>query len=125
MRLTPIFVPILFVTVVLSGCSTQTVTGSEKVKAQDNQFSPNSLSIVENDKVEWTNDGQNLHSITIHKVGDPVTTTKKDTDIAKGTSTDFAFTEDGTFHVYCKYHSGGSAGNFDNGMVMTITVKAK
>lgn len=107
---------------VVSGCMGGDATS---VSAKDDKFEPNSLSITENDKVKWTNDGARLHSVTIHKVGDPATQTKKDTDIAKGTSTEFSFTEDGTFHVYCKYHSAGATGTFDNGMVMTVTVKAK
>jgi len=97
-------------------------SGGKTVSATDSQFTPNSLSVKQNDKVTWTNDGSAMHSVTIHKAGDAVTVTKKDSDIAKGTSTDFTFQETGTFHVYCKYHSGGATGSFSNGMVMTITV---
>lgn len=121
---TAFLIGIVSVTVLLAGC-TSGGEAAKDVRAKDDKFEPNSVSLNENEKIKWTNDGANLHSVTIHKVGDAVTQTKKDTDIAAGTSTEFTFSEDGTFHVYCKYHSGGSAGTFNNGMVMTVTVKAK
>lgn len=111
-------------TMLLSGCASGEAAAKD-VRAKDDKFEPNSVNLNENERIKWTNDGQNLHSVTIHKVGDAATQTKKDTDIAAGTSTEFTFSEDGTFHVYCKYHSGGTAGQFSNGMVMTVTVKAK
>lgn len=101
-----------------AGCMGKTKT----VSATDSQFTPNSLSISQNDKVKWTNDGTMRHNVGIHKVGEPATTTKKDTDIEKGTSTDYKFEETGTFHVFCKYHSSGAAGTYNTGMVMTVTV---
>lgn len=104
-----------------SGC---TMGGGEKVSAKDNMFEPNTLSIKQNTEVTWTNDGNNAHAVAIHKVPDPVTTTKKNDELPKGTSTSYKFEETGTFHVYCKYHSGGAAGSFSNGMVMTVTVTA-
>jgi plastocyanin len=116
---------VLLITLVLgtfmSGC-TMMGGGSKTVSATDNQFSPNTLSIKQNTQVTWKNDGSNTHSVTIHKVGDGSATTKKDTDIQKGTSTNFKFEETGTFHVFCKYHSAGSAGQYGTGMVMTVTV---
>lgn len=115
---------VVLMTFLLAGCTSDSGVAKD-VRAKDNKFEPNSVSLNENEKIKWTNDGQNTHSVTIHKVGDAVTQTKKDTDITKGTSTEFTFSEDGEFHVYCKYHSGGSAGTFDNGMVMKVTVKPK
>lgn len=108
----------------LSGCTGMGSSAAVKVSATDNQFNPNSKSIKQNTEMTWTNDGNNRHSITIHKVGDAVTTTKIDRDIEKGTSTTYKFEETGTYHVYCKYHSGGTAGSFGDGMVMTVTVTA-
>jgi plastocyanin len=110
----------LVLAIAASGC----MGGATKVSATDNAFTPNSANAKQNEEFSWKNDGENLHSVTIHKVGDPVTTTKKDTDIAKGTSTAYKFEETGTYHVYCKYHSGGAAGQFGSGMVMTVTVAA-
>lgn len=96
----------------------------EQVSATENQFTPNSLSIDQNVEVVWKNNGQQVHSVTIHKAGDPPTTTKLDRDITSGTETSYKFEETGTFHVYCKYHSGGATGQFTTGMVMTVTVTA-
>lgn len=115
------FLAIGIMVTAFSGC--MGLGASEKVSATDNQFTPNSLTLKQNGVTEWKNDGSNRHSITIHKVGDPVTQTKKDTDITAGTNTDHKFQETGTYHVYCKYHSSGAAGQFSNGMVMTITVE--
>lgn len=104
-----------------SGC---TMGGGETVSAKDNMYEPNTLSVKQNDEVTWKNDGNNRHTVTIHKVGDPVTTTKKDTEIPSGSSTSYKFEETGTFHVYCTLHSAGKTGQFGNGMVMTVTVAA-
>lgn len=123
MRILMIAIAALLLPLWLSGCSTQRVTGPEEVHANDNQFDPVSLKVKENDKVKWTNHGQNTHSVVIHKAGDSITTLKKDTDLAVGTSTEYTFAEEGTYHVYCKYHSGGTTGNFGTGMVMTVTVE--
>lgn len=123
MRKAIVAVAALWLALVLSGCSTQRVTGPEDVHALDNRYDPVSFTIKENDKVKWTNHGQNPHTVTIHKAGDSFTTTKKDTPIAVGTSTEFTFTEEGTYHVYCKNHSAGAAGSFNDGMVMTVTVE--
>lgn len=106
--------------VALSGC-TDGKSGNT-VSATDNQFTPNTMTVKEDTAVSFKNDGNVLHSVTVHKVGDPATQTKKDTDIAKDASTTYEFPDAGTYHVYCKYHSGGAAGNFGTGMVMTVTV---
>jgi plastocyanin len=114
----------------LSGCTTKMGGGSDNedglmsdVSATDNQFTPNSLNLKENQGITVKNDGNSLHSVTVHKAGDAATSTKKDADIAKGTSTDYTFDESGTFHVFCKYHSGGLTGDYSTGMVLTVTVK--
>jgi plastocyanin len=114
----------LVLAVAVSGCAGLGGSKAEKISATDNQFTPNSKSVKQNTEMTWTNNGDAAHTVTIHKVNDPVTTTKKDTEIAKGTSTTYKFEETGTYHVYCKYHSGGTAGSFGNGMVMTVTVTA-
>ena len=106
-----------------SGC-TMLGGGGQTVAAKDNMFEPNTLSIKQNDEVTWNNEGSNRHTVTIHKVGDPVTTTKKDTEIAAGSGTSYKFEETGTFHVYCTLHSAGKTGSFSSGMVMTVTVAA-
>lgn len=123
MRILMIAIAAMLLPLWLSGCSTQRVTGPEEVHANDNQFDPVSLKVKENDKVKWTNHGQNTHTVTIHKVGDPITTLKKDTTLDVGASTEYTFPEEGTYHVYCKYHSQGSTGMFSSGMVMTVTVE--
>ena len=123
MRTLVILCRLLFL-VASSGCTMIGDQRKEQVSATENQFTPNSLSIDQNVEVNWKNDGQQVHSVTIHKAGDPLTSTKKNTDITSGTETSYKFEETGTFHVYCKYHSGGSTGQFTSGMVMTITVTA-
>lgn len=110
---------VILLAIATSGC---TGAAGTTISAGDNMFTPNSANAKQNDEFSWKNDGNNLHSVTIHKVGDPLTTTKKDTDIAKATSTSYKFEETGTYHVYCKYHSGGATGQFGSGMVMTVTV---
>ena len=105
--------------VAISGCMGGT-KGSTSVSAKDNQFDPNSLSLKQNDMINVKNTGANLHSVTVHKVGDTVTTTKRDTDIQPNASTEYKFEETGTFHVYCKYHT--PPGQFSTGMVLTVTV---
>lgn len=92
------------------------------VIVSDNLFTPTTLASAHPANVAWKNDGGARHSITIHQAGRAVTDHAKDTDLLAGASTDFTFAEAGTFHVYCKYHSSGSSGNFGSGMVMTITV---
>lgn len=106
-----------------SGC-TMLGGGDMTIAAKDNMFEPNTASIKQNDVVTWKNEGSNRHTVTIHKGGDALTTTKKDTEIAAGSSTEYKFEETGTFHVYCTLHSAGKTGQFTNGMVMTVTVTA-
>jgi len=123
MRSIPNLLIAIVVALTLSGCTMNDKgQATTAVAAKDNQFEPNTLSLKENAKITVKNEGDNLHSVTVHKAGDPATQTKKDTDIAKGTSTEYTFDESGTFHVYCKYHSGGAAGSFGSGMVLTVTV---
>lgn len=111
----------LVVSVGFSGCTGNTGGATTKdVSATDNQFDPNTLELKEGSMIAVKNNGENLHSVTVHKVNDPATTTKKDTNIEKGASTDYKFEESGTYHVYCKYHT--PPGQFQTGMVLTVTV---
>jgi plastocyanin len=114
----------LLIAFVLAGCSHggQPAAGPD-VEARDNRYEPNSLTVSQNDRVTCENVGQNEHTVTIHKAGEPLTQTRKDTEISPGASTDYRFEETGTYHVYCRYHSAGTAGDFEDGMVLTITVQ--
>jgi len=88
------------------------------VRAEDNRFNPTSMTIDAGTEVHFENVGQNEHTVTIHKVPDPPTTTVKDDEIQPGEDTHYTFAEAGTYHAWCKYH-----GTMTTGMTMTITVE--
>lgn len=63
------------------------------------------------------------HTVTIHRLGDPTGQYVHDAPINSGAATvTFTFDEAGTFHVFCKPHSEGDSGNYEDGMVSVIRV---
>lgn len=88
---------------------------AETVEALDNRFDPEQVSVATGDTVEWVNQGDNPHTVTIRPEGG--SNTVHDKEIQPGETTTYTFQESGTFQVWCKYH--GSPGQ---GMSMTVEV---
>lgn len=61
--------------------------------------------------------GDHPHTVTIHKVGDPLDTWVVDEDVTVGDEVRFTFEEATTYHVWCKRH-----GEMTSGMHLTVVV---
>jgi plastocyanin len=76
----------------------------------DNEFDPASLTVGTGDSLEVSNDGANLHNITIEG-------TDIDEDVDPGQSTSVTIdAEPGEYTMFCEYHRSG-------GMEGTVTVQ--
>lgn len=84
------------------------------VSVLDNKFDPKDANVTAGQSVNWTHNGNNLHSITFESaaVGDLG-------DIRSGQTLVFVFETAGTYRYRCKYHSP----NFDSGMVGKVAVQ--
>jgi hypothetical protein len=78
----------------------------------DDEFSASSITVAPGDTVRWSNDGDNVHTVTSDEgVFDSGT-------LESGASFSFTFAEPGTYPYYCQVH--GAAGGV--GMAGTIEV---
>jgi plastocyanin len=76
----------------------------------DNEFDPASLTVSAGDSLEVSNDGANLHNITIEG-------TDIDEDVEPGQSTSVTIDADpGEYTMFCEFHRSG-------GMEGTVTVQ--
>jgi plastocyanin len=107
----------LSIVVLLAGCAgtttTTTTTGSssgKEVGLYDNSFEDGNLTLAAGSTVKYTNEGHNAHTVTIHWVGDPLTTTKIDKTLQPGESVSYTFATAGTYHVWCRFHGQMTSG---------------
>lgn len=82
------------------------------VSAIDDEFSPRSVTIAAGDTVRWSNDGDNVHTVTSDEGAFDSGT------LEAGAAFSFTFGEPGTYPYYCQVH--GAAGGV--GMAGTIEV---
>lgn len=106
----------LLAAMTVAGCSSGGAHGTITVK--DNEFSPKTLTVDAGEEVHFEVTGSNAHTVTIHMVGDPVTTLKMDQDVSKGDDVHYTFAAAGTYHVWCTIH-----GSMTSGMAMVVTVE--
>ena len=102
--------------IALAGCSgsdtSNTAPGdNQSVSIKDFNFNPSTVNLNKGSTLQWTNDGQQKHSVTIHS---PAGTEVKTQDLTNGQKTTYTFNDAGNFHVVCRFHSS---------MEMSITVK--
>lgn len=89
----------------------------ETVELNDNSFDPDSLSLAAGTAVEFENEGQRQHTVTIHKPPAAATEYAKNTVLGPGDDTSFTFEQPGTYHVFCRFH-----GRIGGGMHLNVTV---
>ena len=77
---------------------------TENVSAQDNSFSPASVTIDEGDTVHWTNDGDNPHTVTANDDSFDSGT------LLSGQSFDQTFNTAGTYGYFCEVHGQSMSG---------------
>ena len=88
------------------------------VEMYDDCFAGGNRTVPVGSTLMFMNEGARNHTVTIHWVGDPVTTTKVDQKLEPGHDLNFTFASAGTYHVWCKYH-----GQMTRGMAMVVTAQ--
>ena len=91
--------------VMSAGCASTSV-----VHLRDFAFAPDTLEVAAGTTVQFTSDGSETHSVTIH---DPSFRTVLDRDLEHGDSVSYTFASPGKYHVFCRHHEG---------MTLTVTV---
>ncbi len=83
-----------------------------EVKAIDNNFVQQTLTVVAGTDVKWTNNGRNAHNVVPE--GDPQATTWGilDADFEPKDTYSYVFTTPGTYVYYCTIHGTATAGMF-------------
>jgi len=93
---------LLALVVVATALLAATALGSSSkavgVSAQDDFFDPEKVKIGQGEKVEWTNDGKDDHTVKFKGKPDKV--------IAPGESTSVRFKQPGRFKYHCTLHDG-------------------
>lgn len=113
----------LLAVALLAGCSgstygtTGTTDTSKTVALRDNSFQDGNLTVATGTTITYRNEGNNPHTVTIHWVGDPLTTFKLDKTLQKGESVSYTFATAGTYHVFCQFH-----GTMTTGMATVVHV---
>ena len=109
---------LLLLAFVLSGCSSG--GDDNDVEVDDDYFEPEETTIDAGTTLhfEVESGAEHGHTITIHKVGDPVTTLLENKTVRAGDALDFTFSQAGTYHVWCRFH-----GTMTSGMHMLVTVE--
>jgi len=133
MRLTPaILVPVVLSALMLSGCSNSMGGGSSSssssaatsaaatrsVGLYDNYFEDGNLTVAPDTTITYTNEGTHGHTVTIHWVGDPLTTIKLNQTLQPGEKVSYTFATSGTYHVWCRFH-----GQMTSGMATIVKVQ--
>lgn len=90
--------------------------GPDTVTLADDAF-PGDRTVDVATELTFVNDGQHAHTVTIQRHGDLPGTLKSDRELAPTESTQFRFTQRGTYDVWCSIH--GASGS---GMHMTVMV---
>ncbi|HUR62478.1 MAG TPA: hypothetical protein VM286_08970 [Candidatus Thermoplasmatota archaeon] len=67
--------------------------------------------------IKYANKGLHGHTVTVHWVGDALTTYKLDQTLQPGQSVNYTFAAPGTYHVFCRFH-----GTMTTGMATVVTV---
>lgn len=111
----------------LAACASPQVNppAANAVELKDNVFAPDALTVATGATVTWKNVGRNSHTVTIldpDDEGGAYLKDQEDPGLGPGESTTFAFTEAGTYKVFCRYHSPFRGGDFTTGMVLRVTV---
>ncbi|MEA3143419.1 MAG: Cupredoxin-like domain [Thermoplasmata archaeon] len=87
-----------------------TGSGAKTVELYDNYFEDGNLTLAADSSVTYKNMGTHGHTVTVHWVGDPVTTYKLDQTLQPGGSVSFTFSPAGTYHVWCRFHGAMTSG---------------
>lgn len=104
-------------TALLAGCSSGSGAQKLEIEIFDNEFDGGNRNFTVGTQVEFDNEGSAVHTVTIHKVGEPATELRLDQELSSGQKADFTFAEAGTYHVWCKKHGG-----MTSGMAIVITI---
>lgn len=115
-RATAILPALALLALALAGCSS--ASGGTEVRVLDNRFDPPTLTVAAGEEVHFEVEASNPHTVTIHFVGDPVTTLKLNQTVQGGEDVHFTFAAAGTYHVWCRFH-----GTMTTGMAMVVTVE--
>jgi plastocyanin len=117
----------LSIVMLLAGCTGSTVTDttsaspggatSRKVDLYDNRFEDGNLTLTKGATITYRNEGEHGHTVTVHWVGEPVTTLRLDKTLQPGETVDFTFKDAGTYHVWCRFH-----GMMTSGMATVVKV---
>lgn len=83
-----------------------------EVKAIDNNFVQQSVTVVAGTEVKWLNNGRNAHNVVPEN--DPQATTwgVLDADFEPKDTYSYVFTTPGTYQYYCTIHGTATAGMF-------------
>ena len=83
-----------------------------EVKAIDNNFVQQTVTVVAGTEVKWINNGRNAHNVVPE--GDPQATTWGilDADFEPKDTYSYVFTAPGTYVYYCTIHGTATAGMF-------------
>jgi plastocyanin len=108
----------LSIVVLLAGCtgstygssSTPTAGGAKTVGLYDNYFEDGNATVAKGASILYKNEGKNPHTVTVHWVGEPLTTFRLDKTLQPGESVSFTFVDAGTYHVWCRFHGAMTSG---------------
>lgn len=107
----------------LAGCGSkeEKPTGEvgTTISLVDDEYRPSAATAKVGDVYKFVNQGARTHTVTIHRPPAPETELLKDIELKPGKTTFFEFQEDGTYHVWCKYH-----GRLGARMHLDVTVQA-
>lgn len=110
-RKTSLKIAVLLVILTQAACQQQSPdTGSLQLSMTDFRFTGDNLNTTTGVEVTWVNNGEASHTVTAEDG------TFDSGNIPPGGSFTFVFTEPGTYHYVCQYHSGA-------GMVATLNVR--
>jgi plastocyanin len=105
---------------VLTACGgdaeeTVLVDETVEVRAVDNNFQPDNLTVAAGTTIRWTNNGRNDHNVLSEDGADWEVPTE---EFLPGDEAERRFTEPGEYRYYCSIH-----GTIDVGMIGTIVVE--
>jgi plastocyanin len=110
----------LLMTLSFAGCMT---ADANEVSLGDNYFDRpgadrnGETTAAVGDRFTFQNEGNNQHTVTVHRPPDASTTFLLDAVLEPGETASFTFDEAGVYHVYCRFH-----GSFTQGMRLAVVV---